>query len=40
MQPVSSLTFDRQLLAYSVEKLGCEMSDFAAQVLMRGLGSG
>ena len=28
------------LLAYSVEKLVCEMSDFAPLVLMRGLCSG
>jgi hypothetical protein len=31
---------DGQLLAYSVEKLICEMSDFATLILMRGLCSG
>jgi hypothetical protein len=29
-----------RLLAYSVEKLVCEMSDFATLILMRGLCSG
>jgi len=37
MQPEHVTGVDIPLLAYSVEKLGCKVSDFASQVSMRGL---